>query len=183
MILLSGGSRVGFALAGKIDAVVKITVVASLLMVSSAAGYYYTVHLPHRDAQLEDERQQEKTRAEARKRAEHERSVAQQKEAEHRQAMAKGTAERRYQTCLNSAGAAHATSWAAACKRLADKIAAQHADCLAKSKLSAGYCNAAYKTRDSSAHCTLPVAISTDLDGDLNTARKHCLREREAVLR
>jgi hypothetical protein len=183
MISPCGVSGVGLALAGKIDAIVKFTVVASLLMVSSAAGYYYAVYLPQRDAQIDDERQQEKTRAEARKRAEHERSVTQQKETEHRQAAAKGTAERHYQTCLNSAGVAHAASWATACKRLADKAAAQHADCLAKSKLSAGYCNAAYKTRDGSAHCTLPVAISTDLDGDLNSARKHCLREREAALR
>ena len=37
-------------LAGKIDAILKLSVVVSVLLASSSVGYYYLVHLPHREA-------------------------------------------------------------------------------------------------------------------------------------
>jgi hypothetical protein len=59
-------------LAGKIDAILKLTVVASMLFASSSVGYYYLVHLPRREAQFEPERVLERLRAAAQKRAEQE---------------------------------------------------------------------------------------------------------------
>ena len=50
---------------------------------------------------------------------------------------------------------------------LADQVTANHTACLANGKLSSSYCDAAYRSRDGSPNCTLPVKISTGLDGDL----------------
>jgi hypothetical protein len=172
-----------FALAAKIDGVLKLSIIASLLLASSGVGYYYAVYLPGRDAQLDNEIILEKTQAFAHKRAEQARSLAEQQVLEKRLSAEKAAADIGYQTCLDSAGAARIASWAEACKRLAETALANHADCLSKSKLSPGYCDAAYKTRDASPNCTLPVKIAADLDGALNMARKSCLRQRDAALR
>jgi hypothetical protein len=53
---ISSDHRGRLTLAGKIDAILKLTVVASVLLASSSVRYYYLVHLPHRDAQFEPER-------------------------------------------------------------------------------------------------------------------------------
>jgi len=176
-------------LAAKINALLKLSVIASLLLASSGVGYYYGVYLPGRDAQLDEERTLEKVRAYADKRAEQERLASEQRELEQRQAAAKiasekekAAAEARYQTCLKDAGIHHDASWTAECKRLADKALQDHADCLAKSNLSQGYCDTAYRPRDASPNCMLPVTAATALDGDLNTARNRCLQERKAAL-
>jgi hypothetical protein len=168
-------------LAARLDALFKLGIVASLLLASAGVGYYYAVYLPRRDAELDNQRTLEKAQADAQKRAARERSLVEQKQSERRQAAAKAGAEDRYQTCLKSASVTHDASWAAECKHLAAKALADHADCLAKSKLSHGYCDAAYRTRDASPNCTLPVRIATSLDGDLTIARNHCLRERKAA--
>lgn len=169
-------------MAAGIGALLKLSMVASLLLAASGVGYYYAVYLPRRDAQLENERALEKIRAYGQKRAEQERAALQQRELQQRQSADKAAAEVRYQTCLNSASATRNESWAAACKRLADKVVEDHADCLSKSKLSQAYCDAAYKMRDGAPNCTLPAAIATDLDGGLNKARNRCLQERAAAL-
>ena len=62
---VGGVSRL--TLAGKIDAILKLSVVASVLLASSSVGYYYLVHLPHQDAQFEPERVLERLRAAAKK--------------------------------------------------------------------------------------------------------------------
>ena len=169
-------------MAAKIDALLKLSVIASLSLASSGIGYYYAVYLPRRDAELENERALEKTRAYAQKRAEQVKVAADQQVSARRQAMGTAVAELRYQACLNSAGAAHDVAWAAECKRIAEKALQDHANCLAKSKLSRGYCDAAYQNRDGSPTCTLPVATASDLDGGLNKARNRCLQERQAAL-
>jgi hypothetical protein len=91
-------------------------------------------------------------------------------------------AEGRYQTCLVRAGASHDSSWSSQCKSLADQAVASHTACLANGKLSSSYCDAAYRSRDGSPNCSLPVKVSTGLDGDLTAARQRCLRERDAAL-
>jgi len=169
-------------LAAKIDALFKLSMIASLLLAASGVGYYYAVYLPGRDAQLDGERALEKTRAYAQKRAAQVQLASEQRELELRRSVEKAAAESRYQTCLNSASAAHDASWAAECKRIAEKVIGDHAACLSKSKLSQGYCDAAYRARDGSPNCTLPLAIATELDGGLNKARKRCLQERQAAL-
>jgi len=169
-------------LAARIDALLKLSVITSLLLASSGVAYYYAVYLPQRDAEQDHENSLQKLNAYGQKRAGQEQSAAQQRESEQRQAEAKAGAGIRYQNCLDGARTNHDSSWAVACKRLADKAVQDHADCLSVPNLPQGYCDAAYGTRDPSANCTLPAEMAADLDGALNTARKACLQERNTAL-
>jgi hypothetical protein len=170
------------ASAARMNTLLKLSVIVSLLLASSGVGFYYAVYLPRRDAQLENERRQEKAQADAQKRVAQERSLAERKKAEQRQAETKASAEAHYQTCLNKANMTHESSWAAECKRLAEKALADHSECLTKPKLPKGYCDAAYGLRDASPGCVLPQKVATGLDGDLSEARNRCQRERRAAL-
>jgi len=163
--------------------IVKVFAVAALLSAGAVIDYYYGEHLPQPDADGASARTLEQTEAYAQKRAAQLRFATEQQQTEQRRAAAKVAAEGRYQSCLVAADSAHDTSWAAACKRMADKLVAEHADCLSKPKLSQGYCDAAYRMRDGSPHCILPVAVASDLDGGRSSARMRCLQEREAALR
>jgi hypothetical protein len=169
-------------LAARIDALLKLSVIASLLLASSSVAYYYAIYLPQRDAEQDRESGLQKLQTYGQKRADQEQSAAQRRETEQRQAEAKEGAGIRYENCVDGARINHDTSWAASCKRLADKAAQDHSDCLSVPNLPQGYCDAAYGTRDPSAHCTLPVEIVADLDGALNSARKACLQERNAAM-
>jgi len=167
-------------LAARIDAALKLSVIASLLIASSGVAYYYVVYLPDRDAQFDSD-SLEKIRAYGQLRAEQERTAAQQQQLQQRQAE-KAAAEERYQSCLTRASASHDASWAAQCNSFAEKATADHAECLARSNMPRGYCDAVYRTRDASPNCTLPLKIATDLDGNLTAARNRCLQERNAAL-
>lgn len=144
-------------MAAKIDALLKAGTIAALLLASSGLGYYYAVYVPQ------------------------ERLLAQQQEQEQHQLAATAAAQVRYQACLSSAGAARAASWAAECKRLADKTEQDHADCLDKLNLPKTYCDASYPARDAAANCTLPDQVATVLNAALAQARNRCVREREAA--
>jgi hypothetical protein len=169
-------------LAARIDALLKVSVIASLLLASSGVAYYYAVYLPQRDSEQDREIGLQKLYVYGQKRADQERSVAQQRDAEQHQAEATMSAGVRYQNCVDDADTGHDASWAAACKRLADKVVQDRADCLSIPNLPQGYCDAAYTTRDGSAHCTLPAEMVADLDAALSTARNRCLHERKAAL-
>jgi hypothetical protein len=169
-------------LAANLNALLKLSVIVSLLLASSGVGYYYAFYLPARDALRDTERQMEKFRAYGQMRAEQERMALQQRLWRQQQTAAKAVADDRYRTCLSNASADHDASWAAQCKSIADKAVTDHANCLGMPKLSKAYCDAAYRARDGSANCTLPLQIASDLDGDLNSARNRCLRERNAAL-
>ena len=106
--------------------------------------------------------------------------LAQQRDWEQSQSAEKA-AETPYQACLSSASATHDASWAAACKRLAEKTQQDRADCLSKLNLPKTYCNASYPPRDGSANCTLPDEIATLLDAALAQARYGCVRQREGT--
>jgi hypothetical protein len=168
--------------AARIDALFKLSVIAALLLASSGVAYYYAIYLPRRDAEIENERALEQVRAEADKTAMQERLAMEQKQLAERRAEAKAGAESRYQTCIDNAGAVHSASWAAECKQLAEKAQQDHKDCLSKSKLSEEYCNTAYRTRDASPNCLLPLKNAADLDGGLTKARNRCAQERKAAL-
>lgn len=168
-------------MAGSTSTFLKLGIIAVLLVVSCGTGYYYALYLPRRDAELENERLLEKAHAEAQARALQERSASEQQALEQRQALAKAAAQIRYQTCLNSAGAAHDASWAAECKRLAEKALQDHADCLGKLNLPQTYCDASYPMRDASPRCTLAAEFATVIDADLERARKRCRQESEAA--
>jgi hypothetical protein len=169
-------------LPAKIDALLKLSVIASLLLASSGVGYYYAVYLPERDAQRDREGSVQRLYAYGQNRAEQERSDAQRRETQQRQAEANASAGIRYQNCVDDARTSHDASWAAACKRLADKVTHDHSDCLSMPNLPQGYCDAAYGTRDPSANCTLPGELAADLDAALSTARHRCLQERNAAM-
>jgi CRISPR/Cas system-associated exonuclease Cas4 (RecB family) len=169
-------------LAAGINALFKLSIIVALLVASSGVAYYYAVYLPRRDAQLDEVRAVEQAHAADDLRARQEQLAFEQKQAEQRQAEMKAGAETRYQTCIDAAGVTHDTTWAAECKRLAEKAQQDHADCLAKSKLSQQYCDTAYRSRDGSSNCTLPLKVATEVDGGLIKARNRCAQERKAAL-
>jgi hypothetical protein len=88
-------------------------------------------------------------------------------------------ADRQYQACLASAGAAHDAARAAECKRLADQTEADRAKCLDKLNLPKIYCDASYAPRDPAPACTLPDQAATVLEAELVQARFRCARERK----
>jgi hypothetical protein len=172
-------------LAARLDAALKLSVIASLLIASFGVDYYYAIYLPHRDAaEADTEHAVEKFQAYGQMRADQERIAGEQRDTERRQSADKVAAENaktaaaaRYQDCVSSASAAHDASWASECKRVAEKAQADHEHCAAQPNLPQGYCDAAYRLHDASPNCTLPVAIATGIDADLDRARSRCLRD------
>jgi hypothetical protein len=164
-----------------IDGLLKLAVAASIVLAALSAGYYHAIYLPQRDARIANERLLEQANAEAAARAARLQLVAQEQDAQKRQAAAQATAEADFQSCLKNAGAVHDASWAAECKRLADRAQADLAGCLANGKLAKAYCDSSYGPRDASANCTLPAEIASPLDADLAGARNRCLRDKNAA--
>jgi hypothetical protein len=170
-------------LAGKIYAILKLSVVASVLLGSSSVGYYYLVHLPHRVAQFEPERVLERLRAAAEKRAEQdqllfeqqasEQRAAEQQVVEERQALEKAN---RHQACLSRATDNYNASRLAACDRPREKIIKDQDNCV-KLGFSRKVCAMAHVVREASPNCTLPRTVTFALDADVEKARNRCLEE------
>lgn len=171
----------GIGFGAKIDPLLKLGMIASLLLASSSVGSCYAVYLAGRHAQLNNQQMLEEARANAHKRVAQARLLSEQRASEQRQSAKQAAAQTSYQTCLDSAGAAHDASWAAECKRIGEKALEDHAACLAKLNLPKTYCDAAYSSRDASANCALPPQVATVLDAALEQARHRCLRESKAV--
>jgi hypothetical protein len=138
-------------LVGKIDAILKVSVIASVLLASSSVGYYYLVYLPQRDAQIEPERALERLRAAAEKRAKQEQLLVEQQASERRAAEQKAIEEQqkveraaRYQACLS---------------RATDDYV----------------CDMAHVVHEASPDCKLPRSVASALDADAEKARDHCL--------
>lgn len=159
----------------------KFALAASVALAASAAVLYQEVYLPFRESRLAEERLREREQAEARKRAEAMRLLAQQQDAGERQAAQNAAAQARFQSCLGAATAAHDSAWAAECKRRADDIRRNHDDCLAKLKLPQTYCDTTYVIGDEPPKCALPGEIASVIDADLERARNRCLRESQAA--
>jgi hypothetical protein len=51
-------------MAGTVDAFLKVSIAASLLLAAGSVGYYYSIYLPKRDAQIDRERLIERSRVE-----------------------------------------------------------------------------------------------------------------------
>jgi hypothetical protein len=176
-------------LAGKIDAVLKLSVVVSVLLASSSVGYYYLVHLPHRDAQFEPERVLERLRAAAKKRAEEElfffeqqaseRRAAEQQAVEERQALEKAD---RYQACLSRATDNYNASRLVACNRPREKIIKDRDNCI-ELGFSEKVCAMAHVVREASPNCALPRAVALSLDAEVEKARDRCVEEAKIGLR
>jgi hypothetical protein len=170
-------------LAGKIEAILKLSVVAAVLLASSSVGYYYLVHLPHRDAQFEPERVLERLRAVAQARAEQEqllfkqqaseRRATEQQAAEERQILEKGN---RYQACLSRAFDNYNASRLAACNQTREKIIKDRDNCI-QLGFSEKVCAMAHVVREASPNCPLPRAVAPALDADVEKARDRCQEE------
>jgi hypothetical protein len=178
---VGGVSRL--TLARKIDAILKLSVVASVLLASSSVGYYYLVHLPQQDAQFEPERVLERLRAAAKKRAEQEQLLFEQQASEQRAAEQQAVEERRalekanrYQACLSRATDNYNASRLAACNRPREKIIKDRNDCI-ELGFSEKVCAMAHVVREASPNCTLPRAVALSLDADVEKARDRCLEE------
>jgi hypothetical protein len=176
-------------LAGKIDAILKLSVVAAVLLASSSVGYYYLVHLPHRDAQFEPERVLESLRTAEQRRAEQEQLLFEQKVSEQRAGAQKVVEERqalekanRYQACLSRAIDNYNASRLAACNRPREKIIKDRDDCI-KLGFSEKVCAMAHVVREASPNCPLPRAVALALDADVEKARDRCLEEDRLGLR
>jgi cell division septation protein DedD len=162
------------------DAFLKLSVVVSVLLASSSVGYYYLVHLPHRDAQFEPERVLERLRAVAQARAEQEqllfkqqaseRRATEQQAAEERQILEKGN---RYQACLSRAFDNYNASRLAACNQTREKIIKDRDNCI-QLGFSEKVCAMAHIVREASPNCTLPRAVALSLDADVVKARDRC---------
>jgi hypothetical protein len=162
------------------DALLKLSVVVSVLLASSSVGYYYVVHLPHRDAQLEPERVLERLRAAAKAHAEQElllfeqqaseRRAAEQQAVEERQALDKAN---RYQACISRAFDNYNASRLVACNRPREKIIKDRDNCI-QLGFSEKVCAMAHVVREASPNCTLPRAVALSLDADVEKARDRC---------
>jgi hypothetical protein len=173
-------------LAAKNNAILKLSIVASVLLASSGAGYYYLVYLPQREVQFEPQRVLERFRAAAEKRAERanqelslfeqnvsEQRAAEQKVAEERQALEKAN---RYQACLGRATDSYNASRLAACNRPREKIIKDQDDCV-KLGFSRNVCAMAHVVPEASPNCRLPRTVALALDAGVEIARDRCLEE------
>jgi hypothetical protein len=177
------GHREEVDVAWKIDAILRRSIVASVLLASTPVGYYYLVHLPLRDAQFESDRAFEILRAAAQKHAEQEQLLFEQRAAEQRTAEQQAREERqalekanRYQACVSRATANYNASRLTACNRPRAKIIKDRDDCV-KLGFSEKVCGMAHVVPEASPNCTLPRAVSLSLDADVENARDRCLEE------
>jgi hypothetical protein len=167
--------------AGKIGAILKLSVVACVMLASSSVGYYYLMYLPHRDAQLEPERVLERLRAAAQEHAKRDQLLFEQQESERRAAEQRAAEERltleraeRYQACLSRATDDYNAARLAACNRPQEKIIKYHDDCM-KLGFPKNVCDMAHVVHEASPNCTLPRSVAIALDADVGKARDGCL--------
>ena len=171
---------------GRIDAILKLSVVVSVLLASSSVGYYYLSYLPRRDARFEPERALEQLRAAAQKRAEREQLLLQQQVSEQR-ALEQQAAEQRqlrekadrYLACLSHVTDSYNDSRIAACNRLQEKVIKDHDNCI-RLGFRKKVCDLAHPVREQSPNCPLPPATASALDADAEKARDRCRDENGA---
>lgn len=170
-------------MAGKIDAFLKISIALSVLAAAGSIGYYYSVYLPARDAQIDAERKLELARAEYARQAEQARVAAERHADEQKEAANKDAIQTRYQRCLSNAENLYSIGWTDQCKRVSDNAQKQRADCLAKFPQGKGWCDSVYPKSDFNPNCTLLRTIGTDLNDQLEKAKQQCLQESRLGLR
>ena len=163
----------------KIDAVLKVSIAASILLASSSVGFYYLAYLPHRDA--EPERVWEGLRAAGSQslfeRQALEQRAEEQKATEKRQALEKAN---RYQACLSRATDKYNASRLVTCNRPREKIIKDRDDCI-KLGFSEKVCAMAHVVPEASPNCTLPRAVALSLDAEVEKERDRCREEESAA--
>lgn len=179
----------------KLDALLKITLVVSVLFASSAVGYYYLFYLPDRDARLEakhsqeaddEKRSQLETQAaliraqeeqqEAQRRAQEDREEAERQ----RQLLEKASVQARYDSCIRIARVNYAGNWASACKRKREIALELKSHCTLDANLQKTVCDP--KKLPDPTDCALPREFANDFNSGLEKAKDHCLQETRAGL-
>jgi hypothetical protein len=163
-------------LPGTIDAFLKASIAASVLIASASVAYYYLYYLPQRDAQVDSDRKLERARIEYSRQAEQARLSAEKQANDAKQNADREAVQNRYQICVQTAEDVYNVSWADQCKRIADKALKQRTDCLAKAT-DKTYCDSVYPPKDATPNCGLPRALGNDLDDQLQKSRERCLQE------
>jgi hypothetical protein len=162
-------------MAGKIDALLKLSIVAAVLLASSSVAYYYAIYLPQRDARIEARTNAEKAAAEQRRLEDEQRRSEGAAAADQRRIVEKAGAQMRYNQCLRGAQDEYDATWNANCNSKRQKLAENYAYCMSHLK-DQSYCSDLYKSTTASSNCTLPAYIADGLSTDLNKARDRCLQ-------
>jgi len=167
----------------KIDAILKVSLAAFVLLVSTSVGYYYVAYLPYRDAEPELVLEQLRAAGSVEQgqslfeRQASQQRAAEQKATEERQALEKAN---RYQACLSRATDKYNASRLATCNRPREKIIKDRDDCI-KLGFSEKVCAMAHVVPEASPNCTLPRAVALSLDADAARARDRCREEESAA--
>src|SRR5262249_34840469 len=148
---------------GKIDAFLKLSIVAAVLLASSSVAYYYVIYLPDRDARIdaanvaaELHRAEEKTAAEQRR-------IDEKAAAEDRRSEDQQNAQRRYDRCLRAAENGYNSNWAASCGSKRQEAEQNRAHCVANHPDDKKGCAEGNPIPDA-ADCTLPRTLANDLE-------------------
>lgn len=149
------------------------------MLAAGSVGYYYSVYLPNRDAELDGERRLEKARAEFARKSAEERALAEREAAEQKQTREKAEIQARYEYCITRAERAYDTNWTSTCKSLADKARKDRASCT----LPPATCDSMYPVRDPTVACSLPQSLASSINTDLERSKNRCLQESNAGLR
>jgi hypothetical protein len=165
-------------MAGPVDIFLKLSVAVSLLGAAASVGYYYSIYLPARDTQVDNERRLEKAHAEFARKAAEERAEADRLAAEQHQIQGKAAAQASYDACVDRAIAVYNAGWASNCKRLAEETRKARAACSG----TASSCDLIYPAKDGGPNCALPSTLASSLNGNLDRSRDRCLQESNAGL-
>ena len=143
-------------MAGRADGFLKISLGLAFLVAAGSVGYHYAVYIPTRDAQLDSERRLEKAHAE----------------------FARKSSQAAYETCVAQVDENYNATWASTCKSLAERTRSLfRAACGA-----AESCEKIFPALDAGPNCSLPTAVASSINSELNRGKDRCLQESEAGL-
>lgn len=160
-------------MAGKIDAFLKLSIVAGVLLASSSVAYYYVIYLPDRDARID-----------ANNGAAEQRRAEEKAAAEQRRSDEQVDAQMRYDRGIRQAQETYDATWASNCRLKGQSAAQRHTNCIVNGA-DKELCDKMYDRErlvDSSPNCSLPSSIAESLDASLNKARDRCLQASKAGL-
>jgi hypothetical protein len=171
-------------MAGKIDALLKLSIVVAVLLASSSVAYYHLIYLPERDARIDaakaaaEQRRADETAAAEQRRSDEATAAEQRRSdeaaaAEQHRAVEKAGARMRYDRCLSDAQDNYHLNWVSNCNSKKQKEAQAYARCISASTNDTSWiCH----KPDASSDCSLPSYIADSLGADLNKARDRCLQ-------
>ncbi|NOJ47830.1 hypothetical protein [Bradyrhizobium archetypum] len=165
-------------MAGPVDAFLKISLAVSLLGAAGSVGYYYSVYLPARDVQMDNERRLEKARADIARKAAEERAREEQDAAEQRRALERGAAQVNYEACISRVENTYHATWASNCKGVAEKVRKARASCT----FGPTTCDSIHAAPDPGPNCSLPTTIASSINASMQQGKDRCLQESKAGL-